>query len=199
MFLQVLDVLQIIFILAMAVILHEVAHGWVALKCGDPTAKMMGRLTLNPLKHIDPIGTILLPIFTMIVFKFPFAAAKPVPVNFSRLHHPRRDMIFVAAAGPAVNIALALVAAGLFSLEQNIFGLMVIVNLGLAFFNLLPVPPLDGSRIVAGLLPAAWARKYLYLEPFGIAIVILLIQSHALNFLFNFVMGLASFLVSTPL
>ncbi len=192
---EILQTIEIIFLLAIAVILHEVAHGWVALKCGDPTAKLLGRLTLNPLKHIDPIGTILLPIMTMLIFKFPFAAAKPVPVNFMNLRHPKRDMILVAAAGPAVNIVLALIASVLFPLSDNIFGLAVKINLGLAFFNLIPIPPLDGSRIVAGLLPNSLARQYMYLEPFGIFIVIFLLQVNALDFVYIFVMKLAAVLI----
>ncbi len=192
---QVLQILEFIFVLGSAVILHECAHGWVALKCGDPTAKLLGRLTLNPLKHIDPVGTILLPILTLWIFHFPFGAAKPVPVNFANLRNPKRDMIFVAIAGPAINIILALIASVLLPLGPQIFGLAVVINLGLATFNMIPIPPLDGSRVVAGLLPTSLARKYLYLEPFGFIIVIVLLQSGALNFLGGFVMAMAEILI----
>ena len=191
---EIFAICEFIFILASAVIFHECAHGWVALQLGDPTAKLMGRLTLNPLKHIDPIGTIVIPIFTTITLGFPFGWAKPVPVNFTNLHNPKRDMIFVALAGPAVNIAIAVAASFLLSFAPHFFSVMIMVNLMLAIFNLTPVPPLDGSRVVAGLLPNDLARKYLYLEPFGFIIVIILLQTHALNFLSDIVATLASYL-----
>lgn len=192
---EILLTLQWIFVLATAVILHEYAHGWAALKLGDPTAKLLGRLTLNPFKHIDPIGTILIPIITKLTLGFPFGWAKPVPVNFSQLHNPKRDMILVAAAGPAVNIVLAVIASLLFPLAPKIFSLAVVVNLMLAVFNMIPIPPLDGSRIVAGLLPTSLARKYLYLEPFGFIIVIVLLQLNALDFLGSIVLAISKVLI----
>jgi Zn-dependent protease len=192
---EILQTLEIIFVLGTAVILHECAHGWVALKFGDPTAKLLGRLTLNPFKHIDPIGTVLVPIITKLTLGFPFGWAKPVPVNFANLNNPKRDMIFVALAGPAVNIVLALVASVFLSFAPKIFGLAVVINLMLATFNMMPIPPLDGSRVVAGLLPTSLARKYLYLEPFGFIIVIVLLQSGALDFLGGFVMVMAKILI----
>lgn len=192
---EILQTLEIIFVLGTAVILHECAHGWVALKFGDPTAKLLGRLTLNPFKHIDPIGTVLVPIITKLTLGFPFGWAKPVPVNFANLNNPKRDMIFVALAGPAVNIVLALVASVLIHIGPNIFELAVKINLMLAIFNMIPIPPLDGSRVVAGLLPTSLARKYLYLEPFGFIIVIVLLQSGALDFLGGFVMVMAKILI----
>ncbi len=191
---DIFAICEFIFILATAVILHECAHGWVALQFGDPTAKLMGRLTLNPFKHVDPIGTIAIPIFTTIALGFPFGWAKPVPVNFTNLHNPKRDMIFVALAGPAVNIAIAVAASFFLSFAPHFFSAMVMVNLMLAIFNLTPVPPLDGSRVVAGLLPNDLARKYLYLEPFGFIIVVVLLQTHALDFLSEIVATLASYL-----
>lgn len=192
---EILQTLEIIFVLGTAVILHECAHGWVALKFGDPTAKLLGRLTLNPFKHIDPIGTVLVPIITKLTLGFPFGWAKPVPVNFANLNNPKRDMIFVALAGPAVNIVLALAASFLYPFGPKIFGLAVGINLMLATFNMMPIPPLDGSRVVAGLLPTSLARKYLYLEPFGFIIVIVLLQSGALDFLGGFVMVMAKILI----
>jgi len=188
------EIFEYILILAIAVILHEYAHGWVALKFGDPTAKMMGRLTLNPLKHIDPIGTILIPIITKLTLGFPFGWAKPVPVNFSFLKNPKRDMIFVALAGPATNIVIAGMASLLLPIDRNFFSLMIIVNLFLAIFNLLPIPPLDGSRVMAGLLPNDLARQYLRLEPYGFLILIILLQIKAINFLLPVIVVMAAFL-----
>lgn len=192
---EILQTLQIIIVLGTAVILHECAHGWVALKFGDPTAKLLGRLTLNPLKHIDPIGTIVVPIITKLALGFPFGWAKPVPVNFANLRNPKKDMIFVALAGPAVNIILAVVASFLVPFSPTLFKLAVVINLLLAFFNMIPIPPLDGSRVVAGLLPISLARQYLYLEPFGFVIVLVFLQFGVLDFLWDFVRVVAIFLI----
>lgn len=187
-----------------AIILHEVAHGFVAHRLGDPTAKDAGRLTLNPLPHIDPFGTVLLPLLLLLAnAPFLFGYARPVPVNFSQLRHPKRDMILVAAAGPLTNLALAVASATLF---KWILGLQlpadgpftsglvtvltplalmarysVMVNIALAVFNLLPILPLDGGRVLTGLLPLRSAVAFSRLEPFGMMIVIALMATNVLG------------------
>ncbi len=178
-------ILKILLILFMAMVIHEYAHAWTANKLGDPTAKLAGRMTLNPLKHIDLFGTILLPIILMILRLlgspfFPIALAKPVPVNFSRLHNPKRDMMLVGVAGPAINIGLAILLSlclkcGLSSDVNEIIGLTIYINLILAIFNMVPIPPLDGSRLVMGLLPRTIGLQYGRLERYGILIVFALL------------------------
>ena len=166
-----------------AVTLHEAAHGYVARFFGDDTAEKAGRISLNPLKHIDPFGTILLPALLLLANTgFLFGYAKPVPVNFSNLRNPRRDMIFVAAAGPGMNILLAAISSLLIYLPA-LFGLppggillamlvaSIEINLLLAVFNLVPVPPLDGGRVAVGLLPMPLARPLAQLSRFGIFLV----------------------------
>lgn len=170
--------------LTFAITLHEFAHGWVANQCGDATARMLGRLTLNPIKHIDPMGTILVPIVLYFTGSpFLFGWAKPVPINFNALKYPKRDMILVALAGPASNFIMALlwsfaimIALSLESqllIEMAKFG--VVINLVLGVFNLLPLPPLDGSRIVSALLPNNLAYYYNKLEVYGLYIVLALL------------------------
>ncbi len=163
--------------------IHEFAHGWVALKLGDPTAKQLGRLTLNPFKHIDPLGTIVIPILLYLSNSpFIFGWAKPVPINFYRLNKPKQDIIWVGLAGPMANIILAgliglIFRVGIIANTQiiSILQALGILNLVLAVFNLIPIPPLDGSRVLTGLLPYDLARSYSRLEPFGMFILIALL------------------------
>jgi Zn-dependent protease len=170
--------------LIIAITFHEAAHGFVAHALGDNTAYDRGRVSFNPLKHIDPFGTLMLPAMLLLVHSpFLFGYAKPVPVNFRALRNPRIDMVWVALAGPATNIALALAAAAAFHLLDYVpantaqwvadnLKNALLINVVLAVFNMLPIPPLDGGRVAVGLLPRALGTPLARLEPFGMLILI---------------------------
>lgn len=175
----------------LAITIHEGAHAYVAYQCGDTTAKMFGRLSLNPLRHIDPIGTVLMPLVVGILTQFNFVIgfAKPVPINWNQLRHPRRDMILVALAGPCANFVMAFLWAACLKLstflhpEINTIGLFllftaragIIINLVLAFLNLIPIPPLDGSKVIGNLLSYKASLAYSKLEPYGFFILLILL------------------------
>lgn len=177
----------------LAITLHEAAHGYVARHFGDGTAAFLGRVTLNPLKHIDPIGTIAMPLFLYFATSgaFVFGYAKPVPVNFGQLRNPKRDMIWVAAAGPAANLAMALGWGALLYLllglgvSERFFLEMcrggVLWNVVLAVFNLFPLPPLDGGRVLVGLLPHRQAEAVSRIEPWGFFIVMALVVTNVIT------------------
>ncbi|HPG62285.1 MAG TPA: site-2 protease family protein [Casimicrobium sp.] len=163
--------------LLLAITLHEAAHGYVARMFGDRTAEMLGRITLNPLKHIDMVGTLIVPAITLAIGGFVFGWAKPVPVNTSALRNPKRDMIWVAAAGPLSNFLMAIGWAILLKVSDSsaldaIAQAGISWNVGLMVLNLLPILPLDGGRILAGLLPGPLSYKYSRLEPYGLYIVL---------------------------
>lgn len=180
-----------------AITLHEAAHGYAARHFGDPTAWQAGRITLNPLRHIDLVGTIIVPAMTLFLGGILFGWAKPVPVNFGRLHHPKSDMLWVAAAGPAANLAMALFWAALvklawllplndYSLPLTRMGeIGIAINVALMVLNLFPLPPLDGGRIAVSLLPSRLAIKFAQVERFGFPILLLLLFTGVLSALLN--------------
>jgi Zn-dependent protease len=195
-----------------AVILHELAHGVVAYWCGDDTAMQAGRLTLNPIAHIDPFGSIVIPLVLIATgAPFLFGYAKPVPVNFGHLRNPKRDMVLVAAAGPMMNVLLAILSAGVLKLivglvprGEELTGIAAVTltplammaarsvgfNVVLAVFNMLPIPPLDGGRVLVGLLPRAQAIVVARLERYGMMIVFMLLMTRSLGRVINPVINL---------
>lgn len=181
-------------IVLVALTIHEAAHAWTADRLGDPTARMLGRISLNPIVHIDPIGTLLLPALAAYTGLPIIGWAKPVPVNTSRLKHPRRDFMIIAAAGPLSNMAQAVVCAGLFHIAievvsgqgsppvtLEILRQAVVINLLLAFFNLIPIPPLDGGNVLAGLVPERAAAVIDTMRQFGFILLYVLMLSGILN------------------
>lgn len=196
-----MDIPQILislFVVLFAITIHEASHGWAAYKMGDPTAYAMGRITLNPIAHIDPIGTILLPLILVIMGAPPFGWAKPVPVNPMNLRDPRRDNLIISAAGPLSNFSVAFFAflgiqllkivnpglfhpyGGLSGPASGIFLILyytVLINVILAVFNLIPIPPLDGSGVLIGLISEEAAAKYEQLRPYGFIILLVLIMT----------------------
>ncbi|WP_127477383.1 site-2 protease family protein [Sulfurivermis fontis] len=171
-----------------AITVHETAHGWMALRLGDPTAMMLGRLSINPIKHIDPIGTVLVPGVLLLLGGFLFGWAKPVPITYENLRHPKRDMALVAAAGPLSNLVMALfwalvirlglelgagTGAGIYLVYSGVAG--IFINTILMVLNLLPLPPLDGGRVLVGVLPGPLSWRVSRLEPYGFPILLVLL------------------------
>lgn len=178
-----------------AITVHEVAHGWVARYLGDPTAMMLGRLTLNPIKHVDPVGTIAVPLVMLLLTPFVFGWARPVPVTWENLRHPKRDMALVAVAGPAANLFMAslwalILKLGVFLAPDLGAGAMFLIGAGVAgifinavlmILNLLPLPPLDGGRVLSGLLPGPAAWQLSRIEPYGLIILVALLATGVLG------------------
>lgn len=193
-----------------AITVHEVAHGWVAYRLGDPTAKMLGRLTLNPIKHIDLVGTIIVPLLLLSMGGFIFGWAKPVPINWRNLKNKRRDIIFVSISGPLTNGLMALFWAAIYQLiahshqapTDEIMALFlmsqigILVNAVLMVLNLIPIPPLDGSRVLSAFLPGRWSYHFDRIEPYGFFILIILFYLGILSAIMDpLVFGFANLLM----
>jgi Zn-dependent protease len=192
-----IDIAQVFFVfivLLFSLTVHEMAHAWTADRLGDPTARILGRVTLNPIAHIDPIGTIVFPFIALVTGVPILGWAKPVPVNIRRLRNERRDYMLVAAAGPASNIVMAVMAAALLTMlpvslqlgEPNVTAplarfltLMVTINVLLAIFNMLPIPPLDGGNVLSGLLPRPMASVFDQIRPYGFLLLYAVILTDA--------------------
>jgi Zn-dependent protease len=186
-------------VLLFSLTVHETAHAWTADRLGDPTARVLGRVSLNPIVHVDPIGTVLFPLLAMISGVPIIGWAKPVPVNLRRLRHPRPDYVLVAAAGPASNLIMAFAAASILAVmpisplvldEMNVtvpmatlFSVAIQLNLLLAVFNMLPIPPLDGGNVLAGVLPPALAARFEQIRPYGFLLIYAVILTDAYIYL----------------
>jgi Zn-dependent protease len=189
--LDIASILTVFGVVLASLTVHEWAHAWTADRLGDPTARLLGRVSFNPVVHIDPIGTIVLPLMAMFTTGFIFGWAKPVPVNISRLGHPKRDFMIVAAAGPASNLLMATAGAMVFrsigGLESagdpliRVLYFFVSINVLLAVFNMLPVPPLDGGNVLSGLLPDSFAPLINGLRQYGFIILLALIVTGVLR------------------
>jgi len=204
--------------LVLAIIIHEVSHGYVANRLGDPTAKLLGRLTLNPLKHIDPVGTIIMPfmLYYLSNGQFVFGYAKPVPINPQNFKDPRKDMAISAAAGPVTNILIAIISQIIFahlilpastvmpdSINSTVLNPMAMmfqtsigINIFLAVINLIPIPPLDGGRVLVGFLPYKQAIAYSRIEPYGFIIVIILFMTKIANIIIYPVVAILYMLIN---
>lgn len=211
---QELNPIQLIIILGppllLAITLHEVAHGWVALRCGDPTAKALGRLSLNPLRHIDLVGTLIVPGLLALLGGFIFGWAKPVPVSYQRLRQPKRDMALVALAGPSANLLMALAWGLMMLIGYHLLaaapwlgeplllmgGAGVHVNVMLGVLNLVPLPPLDGSRILVGILPPRFGAVMAQIEPYGLIILLVLMGLGLFNVLLPIINSIRHFIIT---
>ncbi|PIE83075.1 MAG: site-2 protease family protein [Candidatus Contendobacter odensis] len=209
-----LNTIQLLIVIAppllLAITLHEVAHGWMALRCGDTTARSLGRLSLNPIRHIDPVGTLLVPGLLAVFGGFIFGWAKPVPVSYHRLHQPKRDMALVALAGPGSNLVMAIgwviIMAISLALQHQaawlgrplllmgIYG--VNINIMLGVLNMLPIPPLDGSKVLAGFLPDRVGQIMTQIEPYGLIVLLMLLAVGLFDVLMPVVVAIRSFLLS---
>jgi len=205
--LNIISLLVSFGLLIIAMSFHEFAHGWVAYKLGDTTAKYSGRLTLNPLAHIDLMGTIILPLLLFVATngRFVFGAAKPVPINYLALRNPRRDIIWIGASGPAANLVFAALLSvlfrffNLFEFADFILRSLIYINVILGVFNLIPIPPLDGSRIIMGLLPEGLARQYAMIEPYGFIIVMALVGLGGFNLIVMPLVSLVLRVLAVPI